>query len=605
MSKKPTTNKVNIEKILAALGSVLILLALSILAFTPEASGYEPSIYNAYPNYFWVIIILSLMCGILILIHKAFTDDKQHSQWYLAGIFILIATNLIVITLPISRGYFISDFADEVSHLGMIKDILLNGHVGVNNFYPISHILTSQINLLTGLDVRFVIKIMPAIFYLIYLAGLFLLARQTSKNIRVTILVMGFGTPLLFTFYTNLFLPTQFCLYVMPMLLYLFFRCNENHILNRIILFYLFLSMVPFLHPLGAILIVAIFILLGIAEMTRYLGLKKNGGEQIDRSFAWGVIWPPAVILFILFFGWFSNFSFFKFVLSQFFSGGASPLDDMVQQGATARITLLDFVRLLFNNNGQDLLMLFLALIAAGIVARKFFLKSNAAKNEELFFSYLFLAFSLLYLASILVNFTGTGTDIRILCWSLVACVLLNGIVFYEWIGKLKRGMKNLAVVGLAVVIIAMSSIAIFNVYFSPFIKRTSLQGTMASMSGMQWFIENKGTENTFYFGPLVPRAASYLYGWDSPKPDNLGSFNNIPSHFGYNADKPKPGELTQVVYLVVNRSDLEGKKLFPDVGIYTMDELDQLRANPGVNRIYFNGDADIMEVLPTTWQAR
>jgi len=596
-------NAVNIDKILTVLGSVLVLAALCIIAFTPQASAYESSIYAVYPAYFWLIIIASLSCGIIILIRNVFRTNNRLSG-YAPGLVLIIVTNLIIITLPIFRGYFISDVSDEVSHLGLIKDIVLSGHFGVSNTYPISHILASQTNLLTGMDSRLVIKIIPSIFYLVYLAGLLLLTRQTSKNIRAVLLVMAFSAPLLFTYFNYQFYPTHFCLYIVPMFLFLFFRRTSSQSLNDTILFYIFLLVIPFLHPLGSLFIVGIFIFLGLADLTRYLFLKKGGDAQVARLFTWEIVFPPAIILIVLFFSWFFNFNLFKIVLLQAIEGGVSPLDIMVQQGATAGLSLLDFGKLLFNNYGQDLLMLILAFIAVLIVAKKLFSRNNTVKSEEIFFSYLILVFAVFYLATVVGSFMITGRSIRILCWSLAFCVLLNGIVFQGWIAKLRQGTKTWAITGLTLIIIICCAIGIFNVYFSPSIKRVNTQATLANIQGAQWALNSTDSASIIYMNQVISRAPDYLYGIDSPK-FTLSRFYSLPDHFGYVENKPIPEYLTGISYFSITQLDLEGKRLFPDVGVYTVDELDQFRYNPGVNRIYFNGDTEIMEVLPTTWIKR
>jgi hypothetical protein len=581
---------VNINKGLIALGSLLIFFALIIIAATPRASGYEVAIYYAYPQYFWVIVITSFICGIIILIREAFSEEEQQSNWYLAGFALIILTNIIIITLPALRGYYISDVADEINHLGMIKDILLTGHFGDTNFYPIPHIISTQIALVTGLDERAAIKIIPSIFYLVYMAGLFLLSRQITGNKKTALCVLALGSPLLFTYFNYVFMPTHFLLFLLPFILFLFFKHLSIKKFNSAIIFYLFLLLIPFTHPLGSLFIVIILLILGMSNLVYNLYLKRAGYTSNDFSFNWNVISPPSIILFIIFFAWFSNFTFFDFNVNKIYDslmnrGGASPMDVLIQQQGVVKFTFFELAKLIVNSYGHILLMLSLIITASGILVLKLIKKDERVSTLEIFFLLVFSLFTIFYVSTLVGNFIITGRSIRVLCWPLVAGVLLAGIVFHDIISKFLGHLKTFMLASLTVIIIVISIIGLFAVYLSPATKNTDTQATLAGMSGMEWFTQYKNPDDTLYFGPFVPRAASYIYGYDSPKPSSLGSFYSIPQLIKRNT------------YLISTRFDQEQKKLFPNVGVYTIEQLEGFLALPGVNQIYFNGDVNIMQV--------
>jgi len=73
---------VRIDKLLSIAAFIFITSALYIIAITPPATGYELSIYSAYPSYFWFFIIASSACGIGILIHQAFAEEKSNPVKY-------------------------------------------------------------------------------------------------------------------------------------------------------------------------------------------------------------------------------------------------------------------------------------------------------------------------------------------------------------------------------------------------------------------------------------------------------------------------------------------------------------------------------------------
>ncbi|KAF5431156.1 putative membrane protein [Candidatus Methanophagaceae archaeon] len=118
-----------ITKILAIIAFIFIISVLAIIAKTPPVSGYELSIYDAYPWPFWMFICISISCGIIILIHQAVSEQEQKSNWWLIGLCIVILSNAIFLGLPFFRGYYIYPTGDALSHLGWMKDIITTGHI--------------------------------------------------------------------------------------------------------------------------------------------------------------------------------------------------------------------------------------------------------------------------------------------------------------------------------------------------------------------------------------------------------------------------------------------------------------------------------------------
>jgi hypothetical protein len=596
----------DIDRILGTISSIFILLVFCIIAATPQASSYETSIYGAYPWYFWGLIVLSMTFGIIMLIRGTFADKEKHLHGYRGGLTIVIVTNLIILLLPIFRGYYVSDAADEVSHLGWIKDIALTGHIGVTDVYPISHIIAFQTSSITTLDPRFVIMIFPSIFYLTYLIGIFLLARTLSKKFGTVLLVMTFSLPLIFTSFNNEFLPTQFSLYLVPIILFLFFKRYSNHYLKYSIMFYILLVLIVFVHPLGCLFIIGLFVLLGISFAFYNLLLKRINIRDNSTTINWVSTLAPTSILIVLFFAWYFRFKMINESINNFFlwfinRGGVSPLATVVREGQNSNLNMLQIVHLILNTYGHVILFTILSLIALGIIGKKLLSKHKVPTLGEIYFSLCFLAFSLFYITTLLGNFIVTGQTLRVFCWALFASILLNGIVFYEWISKLRNHINITFITILTIVIIISSIVGLFTEYNSPSQRTTGDQVTLASMDAMQWFYDNKARLNTIYYDQIVYRAADYLYGTDSAKPVTIGNFLPVPNDLGYEKYGSIADYFDQNIYLVFIRRDLESKKLFPTVGIYTWSDYNQLLSDPGVGRIYSDGDTEIMEVFSTT----
>lgn len=595
-------SKLNLDKVLTPMGFVFILLALIIIVIIPPAARYEISIYESYPPLFW-FLICSIICGILILLHHTFAPERRSRSWA-TGFSIVISANLILILLPIFREYFISDLADEVAHLGQIKDIALTGHAGISDVYPISHILAFQLSSVCGLDSRLVIKIIPSIFYLTYMAGLFLLARAIKTEPRQVLLVMAFGSVLLFTYFNYQFLPTQLFLFLVPLTLFLFFRRKSPPSLRYNTIFIIALLPLPFLHPLGSILLVAIFLVFELSMLIHRSWLSKRSYvPNVTIPYSLGTALTPAMIVFIIFFSWFSNFAHFRTTVAQAYEWfvygfGTSTLEMMREQWQMANFTIPDFMDLFIKNYGHDFLFLSLSLIAIFIILRKVFSARSPLEIGETFFSLLFLLFSLFYVSTVLGAFISLGRSLRVYCWPLVASTVLNGMVFHEWISKLRANRFKMGVCLLTITIIIAAVIGVFSVYPSPHTRQANVQVTKMDWRGMEWFFNYKGDDGTIYFDQLVLRAPDYIYGRDMPKPKSVGSFYPVPPHLGYDKNESIAHSFDFNPYLVISKRIRAAKsQLWPDLGRYTLNELNRLNSDPGVSMVYSNGELEIWQI--------
>lgn len=585
--------------------NIFILLSILIISTTPPASGYEISIYEAYPTYFWLLLIISFSLGIAILIHQALVSER--SMLWAGGFYIVVIVNIIVIILPILRGYFISSGGDEISHLGMIKDIELTTRLGFSNVYPLSHILAHSITSICGLDLRLVLKFIPCVFYLIYLLGLYLLADTLCDDFGQVLLILAFGSVLSFTYFNNLFLPTQLILYLLPLLLFLFFKYIICYNIFRATTFIVFLMAMPFLHPLGSTFLVVIFIQL-VLSMKLYKFMSKD--LAIDTSAAW---YSPrraflsGVLLSIIFLSWFINFAIFKSTFIRayewfFRESGPPEIITITETVSMSGLNIPELVRLFLMWYGPSLIFSFITLLAILAIIRKIFSRSVEVKLYELFFSILFIFFSFFFIATYFGDFIITGFSLRIFCWALVPSIIINGISTYNFIKYSKYTLgflkKNLMTMGLFIMIVTTAILGVFSVYPSPHILQGNMQVTTMEWTSMIWFYEHKNDDNTLVFSQLSKRAPHYLYGYNSPKPKSVGSFIEIPVHLGYDKNESLADSITSDSYMIINDNvRVQKELLWPQKGKYTIDDLNQIDYDPNIVRLYSNSGLDVYRV--------
>jgi len=612
------SSKIQIDRVLSTVAFFFIASALCVAAAMPPAAGYEISIYAAYPWYFWLFVCGSIACGIYVLVHHAFMGEEK-SKWWLAGLCAVIFANLIVILLPLFRGYLIANGqGDDTGHLANIRDILLTGHLGTENAYPISHILSSELSFICGLDATSVIRIIPAVFYLAYMMGLYLLARKVAQGFGQALLVMAFGSVLLFLFFEFGFFPTHNFLCLVPLVLFLLLtKMTSTHRLEYAVVFVVLLILLPFTHPYGSILLAGTLLVFGVATMT-YRALARRAQAPTGAPFyALSGVLVPALIILVTFFTWFWHFSLFRGTVVRSFAffvgeGGKPVIAEVAEKGQMAGLSGLQFVDLMIRNYGHCVLYMLLSSIAIVLLWRRASASRLSLRTEHIFFALLFVLLSLLAFATIVASFVDVGQD-RTLMWALVASTLLNGLVFYEWLVRLEGKRLRIFSCLLTAVIVVSAIMGVFSVYPSPYLRMPNMQATRRDWDGMEWFLVHKNSETTYYLAGQFPwRFPGALLGASAPRPRTLGEFEPVPPRFGYSDDETFGHSSDANQYLVIEEFDRAYfVQLWPDLadveqgagtyGVVTSGDFTKLDLDPTASRVYFNGGLEIWRVsIPT-----
>ena len=219
-----------INKIALTLIFIGILFILYILIDMPAASGYEVSIYEAFSPDFWFLYILIIFSSIGLSFHSIL----KNTNWWKGYLAIILIMNLLVLFLPIIRGYefYGRGGSDVYYHLAGAKHILNTGLIMESDFYPIIHIITAILNIIGLSDSLHLTTIISSTFYIVYLFSLYALGRAMMKSERGGALLAIFGSPFLFSFGHFAFYPFLFSLFLLPLVLYCI--CGANCIDKKI-----------------------------------------------------------------------------------------------------------------------------------------------------------------------------------------------------------------------------------------------------------------------------------------------------------------------------------------------------------------------------------
>jgi|GEM_PF-1761819 hypothetical protein len=592
-----------LEKNLLLVGFISISVVLFIISVTPPAPGYEMYIAKAYPPYFWFFIILAISCGMFILIRQSFSNKR--SNWWIGGLTLIILANLIIYFLPVCRGYALYGRGDVVNHLGIVKDILFTGNFSEDNYYPISHILTTILTYILNIDPKLAITISPAIFYILYIIGIYLLATVVSNHQGQVLLITAFAGVLLFTYYGSMFLPTHFSLSIIPLILFLFYkkRKSSDQAFSIEVLFVILLLLIPFFHPVTSVQLIITFLIFPLSIFIfKFLNKQTDlatdfSSNQYQKAFL------PTILVFVTFFIWFSYKSLFRGTVKQVYNFlileiGTPPIEAYQSMWIKANLTFGEFLKMLFKSYGHELIYVVFSFIALLILLKRAFSKKNLSL-EMIFFLLMFIIFSIEFFPFLFGDFMLTNPQ-REFEWALVASTVLNGMFYHQYISDKwqKRNYslvkKALPITFLFILIIISVVIGIFSFYSSPLMGEINSQVTNADLEGMNWYFDHFNHKSSYFFGKTLFRKFSTALINKENRYPVVKTFSDVPSHFGYTGENFKSDG-----YLII--TDYEKKYYmvkWPEIGSFTKKDFIKLDYDPQKNLLYSNKTLEVWEVV-------
>ena len=211
-------NDIRIIKLLSIFAFSFIVLALTIILKTPSTTSYEINIYNTYPWYFWMFIMLAIYAGTLILL-KSYLSKVQNNYW-IFGFGAILLSNFILLTIPEIQNYFILGRGDVLTHIGFMRDILVTGSFGLD-MYPILHILGATTYYFTRITLERITILIYPVFSIFYILSFYILYKKILKDKSKVILAMY-----LHFYYGIRYCSHKFCT------IYIILLCNSHIFLS-------------------------------------------------------------------------------------------------------------------------------------------------------------------------------------------------------------------------------------------------------------------------------------------------------------------------------------------------------------------------------------
>jgi len=610
-----------IDKFLSAGAFIFITIALFIVATTPPATGYELTIYDAYPSYFWFFIAASSACGIGIFAYQAFAKEK--SNWWLSGLCIVVFSNSIFLGLPFLHGYVFYPKGDALTHIGMMKDIIATGHIGKGNFYPVAHILGVSLLDVTGLSRGAVTNLLFIFWSIIYLLGMCLLATVIADCWGQALLITAFACPLVFSIMHTLIHPSILSLFMIPLLLYFYHRRQKapsGQIATALALL-LPAFLITFTHPVTCLFVIIVLLTFNLVGSV-YQRIVERKETALERGTVIPGGYTVSLIMSAVFFLWYFGYaaiqedikSVYNFLV---YGGRMSLFESQTSTLAMAGITTSQTIELFIYRYGAILIYLIISVITVAMVLRTSL--SRKAQPEPMSFTYA-IQFIVALATSIfsLWGYTGEYNPLRISRFFLMMTPIVSGLVIYEFVCRDYQQRVNLhrlepkgkAFVGvITVLILAVSVLSILNVYGSPRTVYPNLQVSRMELAGSKWFSNHQDRNivtTAITGGEFLRRFEDFNFGRETclfPNKARIMDPEPVPSHFGYD----KNDSITETFdfqdrYLLTYEAGRINVMLIPEnvrhkAHQYTGEDFARLRADPAVAQIYANGEFEVWRV--------
>ncbi len=582
-------------------GFLCLAIALLVASNTPANGDYEVDIYQVYPAFFWVLIATTIILGVSTALGEIFLFPRSYNWVY--GFFLVVITNILILSLQILRDYGFASQWDDVNHFSSMMNLVEYGHPAPDNFYPISHILGAVYALLTGLELQIVALLFPIFFYLVYLSSLAFVAWTVDKRPGVRGLILIWAVPLVFSTYGIIFRPTHFAVYMLPLFVGWLFRTRfQKTGWMDSIPFVLIMILLSFLHPWAVISAATITLAFGLA----YIWNHVQRADKYNNMFM-----IPLLILGVTWLTWFMTFSIFGTTVARLIQSFVEELGaerNLAQYMSTAQQAELSFskiISLIIYTYGPTILYA----SSLGVVIVWILIQIVRRNRIPIHILALFTSAILFGVLATLSLFRDliTQNPLRLSNFMVALIPMLAGSLFY-YLAVTQKPANSMANVGklffkggILVVLVASSILGIFNTYASPLIGQPNYQFSYAQQAGLDFLLDKAVVDDDKHIytpskGGFVIASVVNKEELKQLRQNPTWQIKNAPAHFGYETDElgftfEKPGYLWVTAYEKAYYTDV-----WPEKGRFTPQDFKKLENDTNWHQIYTSGDITIWQ---------
>lgn len=571
-------------KTIALTSFIAILIQLFLIIAFPPSMEYELSIYSAYPIYFWFFTFIPIFLMFFSCFYYIQNEDQIDLKTIIYPSLAAILSVFIFLILPAIRNYYFFNPGDSFIHFGYVKSILESGFFK-NDIYPITHILITNLSLITNLPPKIFFFFIAPVFTVFFIIVMFLVSGYFTLKPGEMLLTLSFCVIPIFAAESVYTVPSAEGFFLLPLILLILLnsRTKTANLIPYSILLVIMLITFPFFHLEASYFIFIIMTVLLIASNSLGKISSEYNLKLIKENFVilkFKNIITAILIITVTLIVWFYNSSRFGETLqslhsSLFLNQGGSPAS--VVSGSS--LSFNELIITILKIYGVDFFFILVSLITSIFFIFKMLRNKHSQSN--------YLIIYLLFYASLIFNmvffFKGAIIGVRSLKYLMIFSVMISAITFYKIITHHYKfsSFKKISNVIIIIAMISVITLSLFNTYPSPTTLNSNYQMVQQEISGMDFIFQ------TGKYVPIITftRAENYkdgIYGRFYPKnvlylapAENFGYKNS--THLGD--------------FYPENRYLLFLHKAFNYQKRYTKEDFDKVENDNTIMKIYDNGE--------------
>lgn len=588
----------------------LLLIVSLVIAHESPAIGYESSIYESTPIIVWFSLITSAVLGITVVIFQIANKQIENIK-LIFGFFLIYSVYIISLSLFIIRGYYgWALFGDPASHIGNINDILINGHISTNLFYPIAHIFTAQIYLLSNLDIRILYQLVPLFFGILYVPFMYIFAKSILPNKNQVLIATIASCTFIIGWYLN-FTPNGLSNLFLPLFLYIFINTQKQNDYKWRILLLIVIFLYPLFHPVPTLFII-ILILSSPISFKLFSSVRRYYATSSVNHYNYNIPNFKSILFIFLFvwgITWISSYSIWEGTIHNFYvlviGNSSSNIEGAIKDLNTAQGFGYSVTTYIVKSFGSVFIYFFISILCLPIILKKM------ASGSDKYLNYLLQFYGTLF-ATILVILSLYGLNmafgpLRMIIYITIISTIFVGF-FLDWAidkGKVqnKRWISKVVIVGTIILLVGIFINGTLLLYPSSYRLEANLQTTEKYFEGMSHFFGNRNISmeitgyyiNPYGFSRLLSIPQKDMQSIHSRIPPDI----LVPYHFGYQNHSSLSEYYVNKndLYLAITEQDkIIAKDAFPEIASFrwTLNDFEQLNFDSGLNKIYSNQGFDL-----------
>jgi len=430
------------RRILLSLSLVSAILFFCVLLFftSNTSNEMEDSIFTGIGSLGTIGLFMAIGISFFVTSQFCLSKSRERDRLILRNLSIIETTLFVAIflLLPIARGYLFFGRDDMLTHVGFCKDILINGRINsgipiisTGDTYPIHHLLVSETDLLTNLDLFKVLMFLPVISYILFALGFASLGRKIYGKSDKSLIISLIGIIPFLSINMTSSLPSSLSMSFIPLALYLMVATTKIKSWSYITVILILLIMYPFLHPYTTLLLIIAFFIFGRFAFRKEiqnsppnsLDTEINERSQERSRFKINYIGVLATMIFTLWFLCTSLIWTFKYVTLLILPGKEGILFTTLSKVGDLGLSFLDIMSIIIRSVGAEIILILLGVTAIILILTNRY--HNVDRRRILPWAVIFITISTVGLITILIP---SSVDVwRVITISSIFSVVIVG----------------------------------------------------------------------------------------------------------------------------------------------------------------------------------